>query len=1311
MKIFKSQYFFYILLSTLLVALAVFSLTYKPNKTNAETMNASATITAAAGSNFPWVDDVPYFSQTIYAANPYLEVAAGTNPHGAISGSRWVTVKADGNNLQEEDSITATQYNSQEKGWVIFSLNETYYNASVYVEGKNGSNSKGNETISSTGEHTYTWENAIAYYATMTVTGKSVNYYFYDSNYNVLKSGSDQYGKEVSCTSYGEPTGKHWVGWKVGEGSTCDSSTVRLYAYQNGSKLEAYFYGVYDWNKYKVHFDANGGSGTSTKTCTYGETHTIPSSGPTRPGYRLVRWNTRADGTGKDYNFNESYSNLTTANNGNFYLYAQWEEISYNISFNSNSGVGGKYSSVVKYNDYGYTNSTYPIKSNRYINPRTGLCFYEWKLNYASTVNFRLGVGLDSSGNLMSASDYYTNPEFIVFNNYTGGNIMLTSNYTVYGIYAYDFNGMFIKRCSNYATTHYIPNETYFIRIEMNVKDLAFKNLKNLQVLGTLRNAEMNEIRNFVEETTFKSGIGLGVKGEEEKGFSNLGKNTSKYIPFFPNTKKVLTSNNPLSDLCAYDSKKNFIARPQVKDNRYLIPEGTYYIRFSVSYNNLENLKFGHFLNLTTIPNKEVQLFTSWIKEHYELIYNGLTEQAISSIRSDEIVYNGEYTLPIPKRAGYEFTGWQLQQNSDGTVDLLNPVYKDKTPTYPITNSEQLQNGITIKIPDWGNDGMKDDIISVPLLAQWVAITYTVNFDANGGTGTMSAIEKIFDNNSNLPENTFIKTGYNFAGWSTSPQEDDHSVNDAWIDIYKPSSWFRGDSNINGNGNNTGEYYITNTEPLIGNSVPDIDSSELEDINQAKYYQGNDIYFVTGEITKYNPIYFSQPTNFPLGVTKFNNIMSSQGNSITLYAVWEAVDYEIVFDGNNATSGEMENQARIYNVEGNLPQNNYKRNGHLFLGWSLNKISANEGTPENATYKNIVRVRNIAYDIKEFDEITLYAVWKETWAVYNQIPQGEGSKNSPYLIESAENLAWISWKLEKEEGFGNKVTPYFKQTANIDLSAHEWLPIGNQSNIFTGNYDGNGYIIKNLQTFRITNVIRENIGLFGYASKSQLSSSKNLINNVRVFGLIEGNDNIGGILGNGNNVIIENCTNNCTISATTTTGGIAGQIQNAEIISCYNYGDISSSTSDGVAGGIVGQGISSKILNCYSNCLVNGFYSGGIAGKMINGEISSSALEGEVRGENSYGFIGNSENTKISNCFAKANILGEENYGLFFGSSTIENCIFEINGIKRCLGNDFSAWVISSDGRPLPSGLSWLAIGGTKVTNISQITVNYTKVG
>lgn len=96
-----------------------------------------------------------------------------------------------------------------------------------------------------------------------------------------------------------------------------------------------------------------------------------------------------------------------------------------------------------------------------------------------------------------------------------------------------------------------------------------------------------------------------------------------------------------------------------------------------------------------------------------------------------------------------------------------------------------------------------------------------------------------------------------------------------------------------------------------------------------------------------------------------------------------------------------------------------------------------------------------------------------TWLDYaaDSFAGGNGTKSKPYLISNAKQLARVAKLYRYGGGYGE----YFKLTKNIDLSAHNWYPIGGGTNIttaysddkgryvFSGNIDGNGKTISNLK--------------------------------------------------------------------------------------------------------------------------------------------------------------------------------------------------------------------------------------------------------
>ena len=81
-----------------------------------------------------------------------------------------------------------------------------------------------------------------------------------------------------------------------------------------------------------------------------------------------------------------------------------------------------------------------------------------------------------------------------------------------------------------------------------------------------------------------------------------------------------------------------------------------------------------------------------------------------------------------------------------------------------------------------------------------------------------------------------------------------------------------------------------------------------------------------------------------------------------------------------------------------------------------------------------------------------------------------------YLVESEAHLRAIGtgqYGLDKN----------YMQNADITMSTTEWVPIGTESNPFTGQYNGNGCEIRGLT---ITSPTVKIIGFFGFAGNAQL---------------------------------------------------------------------------------------------------------------------------------------------------------------------------------------------------------------------------------
>ena len=91
---------------------------------------------------------------------------------------------------------------------------------------------------------------------------------------------------------------------------------------------------VWTANSYTVSFDANDGKGQmETQGLTYDKETTLIENAFTRAGYEFTGWNTARDGKGTAYADKASVSNLTATNGATVTLYAQWQIVTYTITY------------------------------------------------------------------------------------------------------------------------------------------------------------------------------------------------------------------------------------------------------------------------------------------------------------------------------------------------------------------------------------------------------------------------------------------------------------------------------------------------------------------------------------------------------------------------------------------------------------------------------------------------------------------------------------------------------------------------------------------------------------------------------------------------------------------------------------------------------------------------------------------------------------------------------------------------------------------------------------------------------------------
>ena len=82
----------------------------------------------------------------------------------------------------------------------------------------------------------------------------------------------------------------------------------------------------------------------------------------------------------------------------------------------------------------------------------------------------------------------------------------------------------------------------------------------------------------------------------------------------------------------------------------------------------------------------------------------------------------------------------------------------------PVTHRSLARDGYVFT--GWSKD-ISNVTGDMTVQAQYKPVRYTVNYDANGGTGSMPASTLTYDRPQALPAIGFTKAGYSFAGWNT----------------------------------------------------------------------------------------------------------------------------------------------------------------------------------------------------------------------------------------------------------------------------------------------------------------------------------------------------------------------------------------------------------------------------------------------------------------------------------------------------------------------------------------------------------------
>ena len=346
--------------------------------------------------------------------------------------------------------------------------------------------------------------------------------------------------------------------------------------------------------------------------------------------------------------------------------------------------------------------------------------------------------------------------------------------------------------------------------------------------------------------------------------------------------------------------------------------------------------------------------------------------------------------------------------------------------------------------------------------------------------------------------------------------------------------------------------------------------------------------------------------------------------------------------------------------------------------------------------------------------VSVFADGTEVWdgSVAESFAGGKGTKDDPYQIATGSQLAYFAERVNAEE-YGEKYAgTYFELTEDIDLGGKEWTPVGetvadlimggHEYFVFSGNFDGNGYTIKNLTIGTETSPYSGDVcGLFGATSGT---IEDVVLENVSI-NYVGGNHSsgygfrMGGALVGYSMGDIVNCTvigldmkagSDGSYVVLNSIGGLVGIQDGGTTVSHSRVsGKIEESTKKGNVGGFVGtlaKGSSAKYCGADVSVEVTGNGRGIAVGGFVgigNGvTIDETLIEncyatGNITGaEYAGGFVGNISGLNISNCYAKGNVSNCFVGASFLGTDAASNNYY--GTVKNCYATGLVSDISSS---------------------------------
>lgn len=367
---------------------------------------------------------------------------------------------------------------------------------------------------------------------------------------------------------------------------------------------------------------------------------------------------------------------------------------------------------------------------------------------------------------------------------------------------------------------------------------------------------------------------------------------------------------------------------------------------------------------------QSVTVYAKWLKNTYVVSYDGNKPYNASGNiiglpgASDVWTYDESATLaPELSLLGWTFLGW----------------YRDAA------CSEMAGFGAeTLVNPNFATEG------EITLYAGWIANSYTVIYDPNGGEGNTPETSHVYDSHKPIANNGFYRTGYVFKSWNTMKDGTGTeysngetvcnltSEKDTVITLY--AQWENNEYTVN--------YDSNGGEGVTGSSNHVYDVSKA--LNKCEFAYTGRIFVGWNTMADGSGTYYRDEE-------AVINLTSEPDGVVTLYAQWAQNTYTISYDPNGGI-GVTDPSDHVYDISRELTPCGFVYTGRTFNGWNTAADGSGISYLDEESVINLTSVHE--------DVITLYAQWSiNTYTVVYNANGGSGTtKSSDHVYDVSKKL-------------------------------------------------------------------------------------------------------------------------------------------------------------------------------------------------------------------------------------------------------------------------------------------------------------------